>query len=253
MVDTKPTGQAHGQPPAVEPPSYPDFLHVEPGDIEATSMTMIEAELPHPLDPELAPIVKRVIHTTADFDYADSLCFSAGAVGRARQALRAGATIVTDTMMAQAGVNKTALARLGGRTRCFMPDPETAAMAQAGGSTRAAASMDRAAGLPGPLIIAVGNAPTALVRLADLIGAGRIAPALVIGVPVGFVNVVAAKELIMTTGVPFIVNRGRKGGSNVAAAILNAVMYLELSLAVAPPVGASLDVTGWGPGPGAAG
>jgi precorrin-8X/cobalt-precorrin-8 methylmutase len=202
------------------------FIHVLPADIEAASMSIIEAELPHPLDPVLAPVIKRVIHTTADFDYADTLVFSAGVVDRALEALGKGATIVTDTMMAQAGINKAALAAVGGRTRCFMADAETAELARANGTTRAAAAMDRAVGLPGPVIFAIGNAPTALIRLHELIGRGRVHPALVIGVPVGFVNVVAAKELIMAAGVPHIVNRGRKGGSNVAAAILNALLYL---------------------------
>ncbi len=210
------------------------FIHVEPTDIEATSMAMIEAELSHGLDPEQAPVIKRVIHTTADFDYAETLHFSDGAIDQARALLRRGATIVTDTMMAQAGINKVALAKLGCQARCFMPEPETVSLAQASGSTRAAVSMERATELAGPMIIAVGNAPTALVRLYDLITAGRLSPGLIIGVPVGFVNVVPAKELIMTADVPHIVNRGRKGGSNVAAAIINALMLLELSLATAP-------------------
>ena len=210
-----------------EEPS-PRFVHVEPADIEATSMAIIESELPHPLDPELAPVIERVIHTTADFDYADTLTFSEGVIGHALNALRRGATIVTDTMMTQAGINKPALEKLRCHTRCFMADPQTAAQAKAGGTTRAVASMDRLAGLPGPLIVAIGNAPTALVRLHDLIAAGTIRPALVIGVPVGFVNVVPAKELIVTAGVPYIVNRGRKGGSTVAAAIVNALLYLSI-------------------------
>jgi precorrin-8X/cobalt-precorrin-8 methylmutase len=188
-------------------------------------MAMIEAELPHSINPVLAPIIKRVIHTTADFEYVDALTFSPDAVASAHQALRAGATIVTDTSMAEAGVNKSALTALHGVTRCFMPDPETAERAKADGTTRATASMDRAASLAGPLIVAIGNAPTALIRLHELITAGAIRPALVIAVPVGFVNVIPAKELIMTAGVPFIVARGRKGGSNVAAAIINALMY----------------------------
>jgi precorrin-8X/cobalt-precorrin-8 methylmutase len=203
------------------------FVHVLPADIEATSMSIIDAELPHPLDPVLAPVIKRVIHTTADFDYADTLVFSAGVIDHALDALSKGATIVTDTMMAQAGINKTALAAVGGQTRCFMADAETAALARAKGSTRAAAAMDRAVGLPSPIIFAIGNAPTALIRLDELIKRGQLHPALIIGVPVGFVNVVAAKELIMTAGVPHIVNRGRKGGSNVAAAIVNALLYLN--------------------------
>jgi precorrin-8X/cobalt-precorrin-8 methylmutase len=198
---------------------------VSPADIEARSMAMISAELPHPLDPACAPVIMRVIHATADFDYADSLVFSKGAVARGLDALTAGATIVTDTMMAQAGINKSALAALGCRTRCHMADPETARLAASRGTTRAAASMDRALDAPAPVIFAIGNAPTALVRLRELIDAGAANPALVIGVPVGFVNVTQAKDLILDSPVPHIVARGRKGGSPVAAAIINALLY----------------------------
>ena len=204
------------------------FIHVLPDDIEATSMAIIESELPHPLDPVLAPVIKRVIHATADFEYADTLTFSEGVISVALNALRQGATIVTDTMMAQAGINQAALRTLNCQTRCFMADPETAAQARADGTTRAAASMDRIAALPGPVVVAIGNAPTALVRLYDLITAGTIHPELVIGVPVGFVNVIPAKNLLMTAPVPSIVNQGRKGGSTVAAAIVNALLYTVL-------------------------
>jgi precorrin-8X/cobalt-precorrin-8 methylmutase len=177
------------------------------------------------LDPDKASIVKRVIHTSADFDYARNLRFSEGVVAQALAVLQQGATIVTDTKMACVGINKPGLRKLGGQAVCFMDDPEVAAHAKAVGSTRAAACMEKAAALPGPLIIAIGNAPTALVKLDELVRAGKIKPALVIGVPVGFVNVVEAKELIMQTGIPYIVAVGRKGGSNVAAAICNALIY----------------------------
>lgn len=199
--------------------------NVLPAEIEKRSFELIEQELPHPLDPALAPIIKRVIHTTADFDYADSLYFSDGAVDAALCALQQGATIVTDTNMALSGINKAALEKLGGKAFCFMADADVAAAAKANGTTRAIASMDKAAALDGPLIFAVGNAPTALVRLYEHIKEGTLHPALIVGVPVGFVNVVQAKELIMQTDVPCIVARGRKGGSNVAAAIMNALMY----------------------------
>lgn len=198
---------------------------VLPGDIEKRSFEIIEEELPHPLDPDLAPVIKRVIHTSADFDYADTLCFSPGVMDKALAALRAGAAIVTDTNMALAGINKPALRKLGCTAQCFMADPDVAQAAKEHGTTRAAAAVDKAAGLEGPVIFAVGNAPTALVRLYELIQEGRVAPALIIGVPVGFVNVVQAKELILASDVPYIVARGRKGGSNVAAAIVNALLY----------------------------
>ncbi|MDR1512790.1 MAG: precorrin-8X methylmutase, partial [Propionibacteriaceae bacterium] len=157
-----------------------EFIHVEPADIEATSLAIIESELPRPLDPTVAPVVKRVIHATADFDYVETLVFSPDAVSSARDALRSGVTIVTDTMMAQAGINQAALATLGGRTRCHMADPETFRLAELNGTTRAVASMDRASDLPDPVIFAIGNAPTALIRLHDLLAQGAIRPALIV-------------------------------------------------------------------------
>ena len=191
-------------------------------------MEIIRAELARmgkEIPAELEPVVLRVIHTTADFEYADTMTFSSGAVEKAREALRAGARIVTDTNMALAGVNKRALARWGGEALCYMADPGVAEEASARGITRASVSMERAARLEGPTIYAVGNAPTALLALRDLMDAKGYRPALIIGVPVGFVNVVNAKERIMETDVPWIVNRGRKGGSGVAAAVCNALLY----------------------------
>ena len=196
-----------------------------PAEIEARSFAIIERELARPLDPALAPVIKRVIHATADFDYAQNLCFAPGAMATGLAALRAGATIVTDTNMAKAGINKGALAQLKGEAHCFMADEDVAAAAGCQGITRAAAAMDKAAALPGHPIFAIGNAPTALLRLYELIRADRLDPALIIGAPVGFVNVVQSKALIMTAGVPYIVAQGRKGGSNVAAAIVNALLY----------------------------
>lgn len=199
---------------------------VKPNEIELRSFQIITEELGERTFPDgVAQVVKRVIHTSADFDYADTLCFSPGAVEAGKAALAAGATVVTDTNMALAGVNKTILAGLGGQARCFMAEPEVAAEAKARGVTRAVISMEHAARLPGPVIFAVGNAPTALIRLHEMIEAGALAPALVIGVPVGFVNVVESKELFLGGKTPYIIARGRKGGSNVAAAIVNALLY----------------------------
>ena len=199
---------------------------VAPADIEARSMELIGQELgDRPFPAEELSVVKRVIHTTADFDYADSLVFSPGAVEAGIQAIRAGCTIVTDTQMAFSGVNKRVLEKFGGRAVCFMSDPDVAAEAKARGETRATVSMEKAARLSGPLVLVVGNAPTALVRACQLMDEGKLRPALVIGVPVGFVNVVESKELLLTMPVPHIVARGRKGGSNVAAAICNALLY----------------------------
>ena len=198
-----------------------------PEEIEKKSFEIIEKELGDtPLIPGTEAIVKRCIHTSADFEYAKTLCFSDHVVEKALDAIRGGACIVTDTQMACAGINRRVLARYGGEVFCFMSDPDVALKAKEAGTTRAQASMDKAAGLDRRMIFAVGNAPTALIRIYELIMEGKIDPALVIGVPVGFVNVEASKELIMQTQVPYIVARGRKGGSSIAACIVNALLYM---------------------------
>ena len=204
-----------------------ELSQVLPSEIEARSFEIITEELGERTFPEKeAPIVKRVIHTTADFEYADSLVFSPGVVDKALEALKNGACIVTDTNMGKSGINKRARASLGGEVYCFMADEDVAKKAAASGTTRAVASMDKAAEMGKDCIFAVGNAPTALVRLYELIQEGKIHPKLIIGVPVGFVNVVPSKELIISLpDTPYIVARGRKGGSNVAAAICNALIY----------------------------
>lgn len=203
-----------------------ELQKVLPKDIEARSFEIITQELgERQLPPDRADVIKRVIHTTADFDYVDQLVFSPHAVEQARAALSSGVDIITDTQMAKAGINKTRMASFGGQVHCFMSDPDVAQMAKERGTTRATISMEKAAALGGHPIFAIGNAPTALIRLYEMIVEGSIAPSLVIGVPVGFVNVVEAKELILQTQVPYIVARGRKGGSNVAAAICNALLY----------------------------
>ena len=200
---------------------------VAPAEIEARSMEIIARELGERQFPaDQLPVIKRVIHTSADFDYADNLVFSPGAVEKGIAAIKSGCTIVTDTKMAYSGVNKKVLEKFGGRAVCFMSDPDVAAEARERGETRATVSMERAAELEGPVILAVGNAPTALVRACQLMDEGKLSPALVIGVPVGFVNVVESKQLLLTMPVPYIAARGRKGGSNVAAAICNAMLYL---------------------------
>ena len=208
--------------------------HTLPGDIERTSMSIIAAELAERniiLPPEHEAVVKRVIHTTADFDYAENLRFTSRAAELGQAALRRGIPIVTDTNMAKAGVSKPSLKTLGCELHCFMADPEVAMLAKEQGLTRAAVSMEKAAReLPGA-ILAVGNAPTALLKLCELMEliAEGLRPALVIGVPVGFVNVEESKEILFAAceacGVPAIAAMGRKGGSNVAAAICNALLY----------------------------
>lgn len=202
-----------------------NMKQLSPQEIELLSFEIIERELGHELDPVLKPIIKRVIHTTADFSYVDTLTFSEHAVEKAIEALKNGASIVTDTNMAKAGINKNKLSELGGQVYCFMADKDVALEAKRRGITRAAVSMEKAAKMDQNVIFAIGNAPTALMRLYELIQEEKIKPELIIGVPVGFVHVVEAKELILKTEVPFIVARGRKGGSNVAAAICNALLY----------------------------
>lgn len=197
-----------------------------PAEIEKRSFEIISRELGEvSLDDLQAPVIKRVIHTTADFDYVENLCFSRDAVQKFHQAILSGACIVTDTQMAKSGINKKELAKYGGEVYCFMSDEDVAEAAKKNQGTRAAASMDKAAALDKRLIFAIGNAPTALIRLYELMQDGLLCPEGIIGVPVGFVNVVEAKELILQTSVPLIVARGRKGGSNVAAAICNALLY----------------------------
>ena len=200
--------------------------NVKPMDIEKRSFAIITEELGYELPEDKAPIIKRCIHTSADFDYAQNLMFSDDVVEKALKALKNGACIVTDTQMAKAGINKKALQKFGGEVYCFMSDEEVAEIARKNGTTRATASMDKAAALQKPLIFAIGHAPTALVRLYELIEDGKLQPELIIGVPVGFVNVVQSKELIMQADVPYIVAKGRKGGSNIAACICNALLYM---------------------------
>lgn len=199
---------------------------MKPMEIERRSFEIITQELgERKIDPEFELVVKRVIHTTADFDYYDNLCFSEHAVLRMMDAIRAGCDVITDTTMAQSGINKKILAQFGGQARCFIGDEDVAEEAKARGVTRSLVSMEKAARLNKPLIFAIGNAPTALFSICDLMRAGKLAPEMIIGVPVGFVNVVEAKEEVMRTAQHYIVARGRKGGSNVAAAIVNAVLY----------------------------
>lgn len=204
-----------------------ELERVLPQEIEARSFEIITEELgTRKLEEAYAPIIKRVIHTTADFDYADNLVFSPNVLEAVREAFQKKACIVTDTQMARAGINKRALQQLGMESYNFISDEDVAEQARIQGTTRAAASVDKAASLNRPLILAVGNAPTALVRIYELVQEGKLKPELIIGAPVGFVNVVQAKEMILELPVPHIVARGRKGGSNVAAAIVNALLYM---------------------------
>ena len=200
---------------------------VAPRDIETRSFEIITEELGNRVfEPDTELIVKRCIHTSADFEYADNLCFSENAAAKMMEAIESGVSIVTDTNMVKAGINKVDIGRYGGQVHCFMSDDDVAAAARISGATRASESMKKAASLGEDYIFAIGNAPTALVTLYDLMQEGRINPVGIIGVPVGFVNVVQSKELIMTSDAPYIVAKGRKGGSNIAACIVNALLYM---------------------------
>lgn len=208
--------------------SLREIEHVLPQEIEKRSFEIIGEELKErgiTLDGPEEMITKRVIHTSADFEYAHTMCYSKDAVAIIKDLICQGADIVTDTNMALAGVNKKVLATFGGQAHCFMADEDVAREAKERGITRAAVSMERASKIEKPVIFAVGNAPTALIQLYELAKTSEWKPAFIIGVPVGFVNVEAAKELIMETEIPYIINAGRKGGSNVTAAICNAVLY----------------------------
>ncbi|SKC04611.1 precorrin-8X methylmutase [Lachnospiraceae bacterium] len=204
----------------------PEIKIIKPMDIEKRSFEIITERLNgRTFGPDKDDIVKRVIHTSADFDYADNLVFSENAVGKALDAIKNGATIVTDTQMAWSGINKKILSSFGGEAVCYMSDEDVAEEAKKRGVTRAIVSMEKACKNKGEVIFAIGNAPTALIRIHELVQEGKLKPSLVIGVPVGFVNVVESKELIIESDIPHIVARGNKGGSNVAAAICNALLY----------------------------
>ena len=207
-----------------------EIEQVLPSEIEKRSFEIITEELKEMgkiLCPETELIVKRCIHTSADFEYADSLVFTEGVVEKAKDAIRRGVPIITDTQMGKSGINKKRLAKYGGEVFCFMSDEDVAIQAKTNGTTRAVASMEKAAKLNKKLIYAIGNAPTALIHLYEQVEKGIVDPELIIGVPVGFVNVVQSKELILKLeDTPYIIARGRKGGSNIAACICNALIYM---------------------------
>lgn len=199
-----------------------------PMEIEKRSFEIIGEELSEmgiTLDPVLEPVIKRCIHTSADFEYAENLKFSENVVPIAIEAIRNGTSIVTDTTMAMSGISKKTFSKYGGKLYNFIADEDIAQIAKEQGTTRSAACMDKAARLDEPLIYVIGNAPTALIRIRELYDEGKINPVLIIGVPVGFVNVEVSKELILETDMPYIIAKGRKGGSNIAAAIVNALLY----------------------------
>ena len=204
-----------------------EITKVDPAEIEQLSFKIIEEEAgEHDLRPEEWAVVRRLIHTTADFDFLEKTRFHQEAVAAGIAAIRVGAAIVTDTRMAQAGITKRHLAQFGSEVQCFIDDAEVVTVAQGENITRAAAAVSRARELLHGGIAVIGNAPTALIELVRLHDRGELQPALVVGVPVGFVNAAEAKELLMASGMVYITVAGRKGGSAVAAATVNALANL---------------------------
>lgn len=198
----------------------------DPAAIEAESFRIIDAEAgPHSYDDRQWPVVRRIIHTTADFDFARVTSFSPGAIEAGIAALRRGEKVLCDTNMVRAGVSKPRLAEFGSELICHVADPEVARTARAEGVTRSLVAMRRGVA-EGCRIFLIGNAPTALFELLALAEAGKVKPSLVVGVPVGFVGAAESKEALLASGLSFITCRGRKGGSAIAAAILNALMIL---------------------------
>jgi precorrin-8X/cobalt-precorrin-8 methylmutase len=205
-------------------------VDMRPEQIETESFRIIEAEIgEHPWSAIEWPVVRRVIHASADFDYARSMLFSPDAVLSAVAALRRGCGLVTDTTMALAGISKPRLERFGISASCFVADPDVAREAGSQGITRSILAMRKGAADSGNGVFVIGNAPTALFEMVRLIRAG-LRPDLIIGLPVGFVGAAESKEMLLQDaagfGVPFITNRGRKGGSNIAAAVVNALLIL---------------------------
>lgn len=200
---------------------------MKPQEIEDLSFEIIDKEAgEHGFSKEEWPIVRRMIHTSADFDYIKTVRFNGKAVEKGIQAIQQGKQIITDTNMARVGIRKKEIEEFGGQISCLMADPAVASRAKEGGTTRALAAVDLACTAMAGGIYVVGNAPTALLRLIDLIRDKKAAPALVIGFPVGFVNAAESKDALMDIDIPYITNKGRKGGSNIAASIVNALAIM---------------------------
>jgi precorrin-8X/cobalt-precorrin-8 methylmutase len=200
---------------------------MKPNEIERASFAMIDQEAgSHPFSAEQWAIVRRMIHTSADFEYTRSTRFHSEAVSAGIDAIRGGAAVYTDTNMARTGIRQKEVERFGGSVQCHMATEAVARRAAEKGITRARAAVDVVAHALDNAVYVVGNAPTALLRLIELIRQGRIRPSLVIGLPVGFVNAAESKETLLSVDVPYITNVGRKGGSNVAASVVNALIIL---------------------------
>lgn len=200
---------------------------MKPQEIEQLSFRIIEEEAgPHSFSEREWAIVRRMIHTSADFEYMQSIRFHADAISAGIRSLQSGNVVITDTNMAKAGIRKDLVSGFGGRVACLIADPEVIQSAKADGITRARVAVDAAIDLMQDGIYAVGNAPTSLLRIIELVADGKAAPALVVGLPVGFVNAAESKAALLDAGVPYITNKGRKGGSNLAAAVVNAICLM---------------------------
>ncbi len=200
---------------------------MKPQEIEDLSFKIIDQEAgEHGFNRQEWPIVRRMIHTSADFEYIKTVRFHGGAIEKGIQAIQQGKQIITDTNMARVGIRQTEVQAFGGQVSCLIADEAVAHQAKAGGTTRALAAVELACNAMAGGIYVVGNAPTALLRLIDLIREKKAAPALVIGFPVGFVNATESKEVLMGLDIPYITNKGRKGGSNIAASIVNALAIM---------------------------
>ncbi len=202
---------------------------VKPHEIEKQSFAIIDEEAgPHDFTTDQWSIVRRMIHTSADFDYKTSVRFHPLAIEAGIEAIRRGRRVFTDTNMARMGIRRKDLQRMGSGVACLMADPEIARTASEDGTTRAKAAVDAAAENMEGAIYVVGNAPTALLRLIELIQQDKAHPALVVGLPVGFVNAAESKAELLELNRPYITNVGRKGGSNVAASVINALIIMAL-------------------------
>ena len=209
---------------------------MKPQEIEDLSFEIIASEAgDHGFNQEEWPVVRRIIHTTADFEYLDTIRFNKDAVKQGIKAIRSGCTIFTDTNMARMGIRKKEIASFGASVYCLMSDPEVAGQAEENGTTRAVVAVDQACGRMDNGIYVVGNAPTALLRLIEKIKSGEASPALVVGLPVGFVNAAESKDALMELDIPYITNKGRKGGSNIGAAVINALAIAAFSVTISPP------------------
>lgn len=205
---------------------------MKPFEIEDLSFEIIEKEAgPHAFDSFEWPVVRRMIHTSADFEYLKTVRFHPKAINAGIEAIKKGCRIFTDTQMAKVGIRKKEIGAFGGEVICLIADEAVAKTAEASGTTRALAAVDMACEQMDGGIYVVGNAPTALLRLVDLVREKKASPALIIGLPVGFVNAAESKEALMTLNIPHITNKGRKGGSNVAASVVNALAIMAANSA----------------------